>query len=112
MCDQSVMRSLKYNLRSIAWVALILTAVGLAGCGADSGTTPSAGDIQPPTSSTQPDVSAPAAAPAAWRTDLKVGAQPGDLATNTVVELVDGSTVSLAELADGRPLLLYFFATW
>ena len=47
-----------------------------------------------------------------WRTDVDTGSRVGDLATDTIVEFVDGSTMALSEIADGKPLLLYFFATW
>ncbi len=78
---------------------------------ADSPEAPSADD---PTPTSTPE-STPAPVPVlsvGWRTDVEVGSDPGDLATDTVVKLADGSTASLSELADGRPLLLYFFATW
>jgi hypothetical protein len=47
-----------------------------------------------------------------WRTDLKTGDVAGQAAEATVLVLEDGSTATLEELADGKPLLLYFFATW
>ncbi len=72
---------------------------------------PSAND--PPPTATPESTLAPAPVlSVGWRTDVEVGDDPGDLATDTVVKLADGSTASLSELADGRPLLLYFFATW
>jgi hypothetical protein len=47
-----------------------------------------------------------------WRTDLQVGGIVGQVSYATPVLLADSSTATLEELADGKPLLLYFFATW
>ncbi len=47
-----------------------------------------------------------------WRTDLQAGGRVGNAAPNSTVTLTDGTTVTLEELAGGKPLLLYFFATW
>jgi hypothetical protein len=49
---------------------------------------------------------------AAWRTDVASGTDVGQAAPNTPVLLRDGSTATLAEVAAGKPVLLYFFATW
>ena len=35
-----------------------------------------------------------------------------DVAPNATVTLTDGTRATLEQLADGKPLLLYFFATW
>ena len=47
-----------------------------------------------------------------WRTDLPAGGRVGNAAPNATVTLTDGTTVTLEDFADGKPLLLYFFATW
>ncbi len=57
----------------------------------------------------------PTGAPAAedgWTTAVAVGTTVGQAADPTMVLLRDGSMASLEEVADGKPLLLYFFATW
>ena len=44
---------------------------------------------------------------------LSVGGDVGNQAPDFTVTLADGTTASQADLlADGKPLLLYFFATW
>lgn len=47
-----------------------------------------------------------------WRTDLAVGGREQQVAHATPVLLANGSTTTLESLAEGRPLLLYFYATW
>lgn len=47
-----------------------------------------------------------------WRTDREAGGRVGNAAPNVTVTLTDGTTATLEELAGGKPLLLYFFATW
>ena len=47
-----------------------------------------------------------------WRTDLPIGGTENQVANATPVLLADGSTQTLEALADGKPLLLYFYATW
>ena len=47
-----------------------------------------------------------------WRTDLEAGGRVGNAAPNVSVTLTDGTTATLEEFAGGKPLLLYFFATW
>ncbi|MCH7656207.1 MAG: hypothetical protein IIC95_09550 [Chloroflexi bacterium] len=47
-----------------------------------------------------------------WRTDREAGGRVGNAAPNVSVTLTDGTTATLEELAGGKPLLLYFFATW
>ena len=53
-----------------------------------------------------------AGATAGWRTGLEAGGRVGNAAPNVTVTLTDGTTATLEELAGGKPLLLYFFATW
>ncbi len=47
-----------------------------------------------------------------WRTDLAAGGRVGNAAPNATVTLPGGTMPTLEELAGGKPLLLYFFATW
>ena len=47
-----------------------------------------------------------------WRTDREAGGRVGNAAPNVTGTLTDGTTATLEELAGGKPLLLYFFATW
>ena len=49
---------------------------------------------------------------ARWVTDLKPGGRTGNAAPNATVTLPDGTRTTLEEVAGGKPLLLYFFATW
>jgi cytochrome oxidase Cu insertion factor (SCO1/SenC/PrrC family) len=83
-----------------AGLTLLAALLLLTACG--SATTDPAG------SSTLPTRDTPVWSGDGWRTDL----QTGDVAEATQLVLADGSTATLEELADGKPLLLYFFATW
>jgi hypothetical protein len=47
-----------------------------------------------------------------WRIDLRIGSTVGSVLPATLVQLANGSEATLEQLADGKPLLLYFFATW
>lgn len=47
-----------------------------------------------------------------WRTDLPTGGDEGDVAPNAYVTTRDGDSVALDTLSGGRPMLLYYFATW
>ena len=47
-----------------------------------------------------------------WRTDGETGGEVGQIAPNTQVHLTDGTLATLEEIADGQPLLIYFFETW
>ena len=51
-------------------------------------------------------------AAARWATDLEPGGRTGNAAPNATVTLPDGTRTTLEEVAGGKPLLLYFFATW
>jgi thiol-disulfide isomerase/thioredoxin len=66
----------------------------------------------PAGSSTLPTRDTPVWSGDGWRTDLQTGDVAGDVAEATQLVLADGSTATLEELADGKPLLLYVFATW
>ena len=77
--------------------------------------TPTAATAAPAPASPQPTTAS--ATPLAgdtpgWRTDREAGGRVGNAAPNVSVTLTDGTTATLEELAGGKPLLLYFFATW
>ena len=40
------------------------------------------------------------------------GANHGNLAPNFTINTVEGKELKLSELADDKPTVLYFFATW
>ena len=65
-----------------------------------------------PAATSVPTPTAAAGAMTGWRTDLEAGGRVGNAAPNATVTLTDGTTTTLEELAGGKPLLLYFFATW
>lgn len=69
-----------------------------------------------PTATAPPDDSpgTPTGAPTGefWRTDLPLGGIENQVANATPVLLADGTTQTLEALAGGKPLLLYFYATW
>ena len=96
-------------------LAIVLAPMLLGACGSSSAAPPEAPSAtatpQSPTPSTG-DASTPSTSDGAWRTDLPIGASLGNVSRATPVLLVDGSTATLEELADGKPLLLYFYATW
>ncbi len=73
---------------------------------------PAPASASTPTSAPTPTATATATDTAGWRTDLEAGGRIGNAAPNATVTLTDGTTVTLEELAGGKPLLLYFFATW
>ena len=86
-----------------------LAVLALAACGAEAPEpTATAPDSATPTA--QPDSSAQT--PAGWRADVEVGPRPGDRAADAALTLADGSSVTIAEAAAGRSVILYFFATW
>jgi hypothetical protein len=89
----------------------LMTAVALmlAACGG--------GDVAPTAvpGSSGADTATPAGdAPTGefWRTDIAVGDSEQQVAQATSVLLADGSTATIEALAGGKPLLLYFYATW
>ena len=47
-----------------------------------------------------------------WLTGTNVGGEVGDTAHATPVLLAGNDSATLEELAGGKPLLLYFYATW
>ena len=47
-----------------------------------------------------------------WTLGVAPGRSVGEVAYPTPVLLRDGTTSTIAEIANGSPLLLYFFATW
>ncbi len=94
--------------------ALLVLLFTLAACGSDPTATPT----PQPTPTPEPE---PTATPVpatdgmsagGWRTDVAVGSNLGDRATNAAIALPDGSVGTLESAAEGRAVLLYFFATW
>ena len=55
---------------------------------------------------------APAGTPADGLGEPSVGGNTGQAAPAATLLLRDGSTTTLADAAAGKPVLLYFFATW
>ena len=98
---------------TLSSLAVLLLATLLSACGGPTAQPPEASRATPtPTALATNDADGPSASDGAWRTDLPIGASVGDVSHATPVLLADGSTVTLEELADGKPLLLYFYATW
>ena len=104
--------------RRLGWltVAAVFTAAALAACGGSAEPTPTPVATPTPaleptaTATSAPDSAAPAAA--GWRSDIPIGPAAGDRAPDATITLPDGQTTTLQELAAGKPMLLYFFATW
>ena len=89
-------------LRSLAWGIPILLALGL-GCSAGAGepATTTAASTPPSSESTAPSP------------DISVGTQVGNTLPHFEFTLLDGDKRSTEQLAaDGKPVFLYFFATW
>ena len=108
--------SLKHSLRLAGAAMLVALAIGVVACGTDTATPvdpPAATPTAVPTATAVP-TPAGGAAPAltGWRTDLATGPNVGDVAPNPSVLLRDGSMATLEEVAAGKPMVLYFFATW
>ena len=94
-------------------LTMVASATILGACGGSTPApeTPTATATTPSTDETSAPVASDTSG-GTWRTDLPVGASVGNVSRATPVLLADGSTVTLEELADGKPLLLYFYATW
>ena len=108
--------SSKHSLRLAGAAMLVALAIGVVACGTDTTTPvdpPAATPTAVPTATAVP-TPAGGAAPAltGWRTDLATGPNVGDVAPNPSVLLRDGSMATLEEVAAGKPMVLYFFATW
>ena len=108
--------SSKHSLRLAGAAMLVALAIGVVACGTDTTTPvdpPAATPTAVPTATAVP-TPAGGAAPAltGWRTDLVTGPNVGDVAPNPSVLLRDGSMATLEEVAAGKPMVLYFFATW
>ena len=102
--------------RHLALAAVALIAAAATACGAQA-STPSAGPGTPTAISAAVPTSTPTTAPTPtppprWRTDLAVAGSVDAVAPDTTVTLRDGTTATLSAIAAGKPLLLYFFATW
>lgn len=88
--------------RSLTVLALALAGLMLAACGGPAAPTPTP---LPP--------STPAPTPGAfWRTDLSVGSGEGQRAPHAPAQTLEGQVTSIEQLAGGRPILVYFFASW
>ena len=99
---------------ALAAGALLLALAAACGAQPEPPPRPTATPI-PALASPQPTTATAtpvAGATAGWRTDLEAAGRVGNAAPNVTVTLTDGTTVTLEELAGGKPLLLYFFATW
>ena len=108
--------SSKHPLLLAGAAMLVALATGAVACGTDTTTPvdpPAATPTAVPTATAVP-TPAGGAAPAltGWRTDLATGPNVGDVAPNPSVLLRDGSMATLEEVAAGKPMVLYFFATW
>ena len=104
----------------VALAAGALLAAFATACGAQA---PAAEPTSPQATATAAPADAPAqpsptlteaadGAAARWATDLEPGGRTGNAAPNATVTLPDGTRTTLEEVAGGKPLLLYFFATW
>ena len=106
----------------VALAAGAVLAAFAAACGAQA---PTAEPTSPQATATAAPADAPAqpsptptlteaadGAAARWATDLEPGGRTGNAAPNATVTLPDGTRTTLEEVAGGKPLLLYFFATW
>ena len=108
--------SSKHSLRLAGAAALVALAIGAVACGTDTTTPvdpPAATLTAVPTATAVPTPTGGAAsALTGWRTDLATGSNVGEVAPNPSVLLRDGSMATLEEVAAGKPMVLYFFATW
>ena len=85
-------------------VCLSMAAVLLAACGGED---PAAGT---PATAHQ-SAAAPTAAAEPPKTMVEVGHEAGQMAPGFMLTTVEGENVSLQSL-QGRPTVLYFYATW
>ena len=93
-----------YSLaRSVPAMALVVLL--LAACGAGPTATESPG----PTPSAGPQMEDPGQSPTPFP---EVGVKVGQLAPAFGLTTIDGEVVHSSQLAEGGPLLLFFFATW
>ena len=93
-------------------VCLSIAAVILAACGSEEPPTaaPATGPTTAPTAVSQ-NTPAVAAATEAPQLMLEVGHEAGQMAPDFMLATVEGENVSL-ETLQGRPTILYFYATW
>ncbi len=91
------------------WVGVgaVFLALGAMACSSAATTPPATPTAAAPSQETG---LAPGPTPTA---ELEVGGQVGNRAPEFTVKLADGSQATLASLLEGgKPLLLYFMATW
>ena len=105
------MASAPGRLRAALAARVLLVAVATA-CSAPPPAPEQPGSTIAPSGTSTPPPAATAGATPRWRTDLAAGGRVGNAAPNATVTLPDGTMPTLEELAGGKPLLLYFFATW
>ena len=96
------MKSFSLRIRFLT-VAILLT-LAIVACGG--------GDADAPEHAALTEAQASAVAYAGWTSDVALGREIGDAAFPSSVTLRDGTTTTIAEIANGEPLLLCFFATW
>ena len=99
------------RLRAALATGALLAAAATA-CSAPAPAPEQLASTTAPAGTSTPTATAPAEATPRWRTDLAAGGRVGNAAPNATVTLPDGTMPTLEELAGGKPLLLYFFATW
>ena len=99
-------RRIRFLLGLTLAVALT-SALAPAACGGE----PTAAPATEPTPTLTADGNS-AGSPPRWAPATSDGASPGALAHNPVLTLRDGSMKTLEEVANGKPVLLYFFETW
>jgi hypothetical protein len=92
------------SLRIRFFAVAMLLSLSLAACGG--------GRADAPEHAALTGEQASAIESAGWTLDVAPGRSVGQVAYPTPVLLRDGTTATIAEIANGEPLLLYFFATW
>ena len=93
---------------SLIAIALVVVLFGAVSCGAKSTADPTSTAIAPgePTAT-------PANTPPASANDVEVGSRAGNRVPQFTMVLADGAIVTSDQLvADGRPVFLFFWATW